>query len=678
MADNKIKSRDMIRGISVCNPVDVAPEYFLYTIDYAIEHKMTHVQLIGPTHNYIKGNIDGMTPYRKYSQYNSSKDQEYMNMCLDVVNVGCKRAHDAGIKMYLWHHELDLPDSFSEDYPEILNSDKDIEVTHPLVKDFLANRVMDFFAAYPYMDGIILTLHETKVPLLKLKNQKLDKVGRVKYITEILYDTCISLGKELIVRPFASIEEDYEMMTKAYESISTDLMIMDKWTQFDWSLCLPHNKFFNKIKNNPIFVETDIFGEYFGKGRLPIMLKDHIREKIEYCESYGVAGYVSRIDRAGQHPFGTPNEVNLDIMNAYMLGEDVDKAIDNFFEKNYPESPKEVRELMENTEDIQKKVFYLNTYYFTELSLFPRINHCKNHFYFEMMKEDYNIASNEWFIPIGWERGPIENVLEEKASAVKQADEIYEKLLELKGKLKDDAYDKLWYRFANLKYVAQIWQQLANTFLNYTKYFETKDIAFEEKLNEALETMLAINEEGKKLLGDKFYCLNGDTLVSFETLDYVQSFVKEVRDSFRIEKAETEKLDAENLTDFIVCGGAMESHKLQKEVNFSDTFITENNLYRIPGSGRGRNWSAVNTHGWFSYELKVKPNVENKIAITLGTMDENIDIKITLDGKEHTISEKVDGLKEYEILFTPSTDAVRIRFDRFTADTPCVYKIKVL
>ena len=33
------------------------------------------------------------------------------------------------------------------------------------------------------------------------------------------------------------------------------------------------------IQKNPLLVETDIFGEYFGKGRLPIMLKDHIKEK---------------------------------------------------------------------------------------------------------------------------------------------------------------------------------------------------------------------------------------------------------------------------------------------------------------------------------------------------------------------------------------------------------------
>ena len=216
---SETKGRDMIRGISVCNPVDLDPEYFLYTVDYAIENGIDHIQFIGPIHDYIKGNIDGMTPYRKYSQFNDSKPQEYMNLCLEHLNIGCKKASEAGIKMYMWHHELDLPDGFSEAYPEILNSDNDIEVTHPLVKDFLENRIEDFFAAYPYMNGIILTLHETKVPLLRLKNQKLDKVGRVKYVTQILFDTCSRLGKELIVRPFASLEEDYEMMMAAYESI---------------------------------------------------------------------------------------------------------------------------------------------------------------------------------------------------------------------------------------------------------------------------------------------------------------------------------------------------------------------------------------------------------------------------------------------------------------------------
>ena len=672
-----MEKRDMIRGISVCNPVDVKEDYFLFTIDYAIEKKITHVQLIGPIHDYVKGNIDGMTPYRKYSQFNDEKDMDYVNYCLDVVNKGCKKASEAGIKMYFWHHELDLPSSFAEVYPEVKNETDDIEVTHPLVKDFLENRIEDFFAAYPYMHGIILTLHETKVPLLKLKNQKLDKIERVKYVTQILHDTCKKLGKELIVRPFASLEEDYVMMTKAYESISTEMMIMDKWTQFDWSLCMPHNQFYNKIKNNPLFVEADIFGEFFGKGMLPLMLKKHITDKFAYCEGFKPAGYVARIDRAGRDPFGKVNQVNIDIMNACMQGEDVDAAADKFFEERYPGYAKEVASIMENTEEILKKIIYLKGYYYSELSMFPHINHSKNHFYFEMMKKDYDIASNEWFIPKNWDRGTIESIIEEKATAVKMSEEAYNKVLALEGKIGKTEYEDLWRKFANLKYVSLMWEKMTSIFINYVRFFETRDEKYEAVLENLLAEMDRIDNEGAKLLGADYYCNAANNDLASGRSERAKKFIRHIKQSFANEKAITEKLEAEDLTDFIVCGGGMEGHRLQKEVNFSDTYVEEDTIFRIPGTYRGAGFSTVNTHGWFSYEIKVKPNTENKIKVALSSMGDSIDIKVNIDGTEYTVNEKADGMKEFEFTYTGDKDAIRIRFDRFTGNTPCVHWITV-
>ncbi len=678
--NDTIKGRDMVRGISVCNPVDVDPEYFLYTVEYAIRNGMTHIQLIGPIHDYVKGNIDGMTPYRKYSQFNNTKDEAYMNLCLEHVNIGCKRAHEAGVKMYFWHHELDLPTGFEEAYPEILNSDNDIEVTHPIVRDFLENRIDDFFAAYPYMDGIILTLHETKVPLLRLQNQKLGKVERVKYVTEILYTACKRLGKELIVRPFASVAEDYDMMTKAYESISTDLVIMDKWTQFDWSLCLPHNQFYHKIKNNPLFVETDIFGEFFGKGRLPLMLRQHIIDKFAYCEGFKPVGYVSRIDRGGLDPFGSVNEVNIDIINACMRGEDVDAVVDAFFEKNYPGIGREVREVMEPTEQILREIIWLKGYYYSQLSAFPCVNHSKNHFYFEMMRKDYAIASNEWFIPIGWQRGSIEGVLEEKMHAVETATKAYEKLVSLKDKMDAAAYESLHLKFINLKYVANIWNAMTHVFLNYVRYFETRDAAYEEKLEAALAELLAWAKEGAEVIGDEFYCLNAVTFGESRKVDFIGAFVDEIRQNFRTERMLTEKIEKEeNLVDFVICGSAMEGHKLQKEVNFSDTYVSDESIYRIPGTGRGTDWSAINTHGWFSYEIRVKPNAENKIKLTLGAhLCDKVDIRVTIGDEKHTVQKEANGgTVEAVIPYTAKEDTVRIRVDRFTGNTPCVHNIRV-
>ena len=670
----------MIKGISVCNPVDIEKEYLLYTVDYAIKNKIDHMQFIGPIHNPVKGNIDGMTIYRKYSQFNSSKDIDFAEKTMSAVNEACKRAHKAGIKTYVWHHELEVPSDFVDVYPEIRNSYGDVEVTHPVIRDFLYNKLEDFFSEYPLIDGIILTLHETRIPLLKLKNQKLDKKDRVKYVTQILYDKCRELGKELIVRTFASIEEDYEMMLHAFEEISTELLVMDKWTQFDWSLTAPHNSFFNKVQNNPLFIETDIFGEFFGKGRLPLMLKEHIKEKIEYCEKFNPKGYVSRIDRGVRHPFGEVNEVNINIMNAYMENKDVDAAIESFFIEKYPDVSKDVMSIMERTEHILKKIIYLKGYYFSELSAFPSLNHSKNHFYFEMMRKDFNIASDEWFVPKNWDRGSIESIIDEKEGAAQEAAVLFEKIELLKDKINQHDYENLWTKFANLKYVAAVWLELTKCFIYYAQYFETNDCSYKDKLLASAESMRILSKEGKELLGRNFYCTQFDRFDDADDkAELVENFADELIAMLEAEDRKTRQLHGKMLTDFVVCGGAMEGHKLQKEVNFSDTFLIDGNLCRIPGSRWGNSWSLVNAHGWFSYELKVVPYKEQVIRITAGSQTDMLRLQVTIGEKVYVFNESINGKKELIIPYKEENgnSFVRIRFDKIAADTPYLYLIEV-
>ena len=669
-----------VKGISACNPVDMDKEYLLKTADYAIEKGVNHYQFIGPIHDPVKGNIDGMVFWRKYAQFNNEKNAEYVEYNLDVVNTVCDKLKSAGVKTYMWHHELEMPIGFTKAYPEILNADEDVEITHPLVKDFLENKIEDFFYAYPQMDGIILTLHETRIPLLKLKNQKLGKIERVQYVTKILFDTCQKLGKELVVRPFASIEEDYQMMTKAYEEISPDLIIMDKWTQFDWSLCLPNNQFFNKIKNNPLLVETDIFGEYFGKGFLPIMLKDHIAEKIDYCEKFSPVGYVSRVDRESYHPFGTVNEVNLVIMDAWERNADVEKEIEHFFDARYGEIGRTVYELMQNTEDIQKGVFYLCGYYFTELSRFPRLNHSKNHFYFEMMKNGYEIASNEWYIPKHWSRPCLDIVRTEKQTAVDLAKAKFVKAQELKDKLSQDDYNDLYFKFGNLYYVALLWKELAEIFIAYARFIQTKEEHYRTDFYGACEKLLAVNEEGKTVVGQKYYPMAiGRWIGDYTRTDTVSLFVADVKKSFEKEIEETLALEKEELLDFVVCGGGNEGHKIQKEVNFSDTLVDDSGIYRIPGTGLGKAWSMVNAHGWFSYELKVRPNQVNEITVLAKGTDGKLHYSIEANGQKLVVKEECDGLQETTFKFVEKSgnSVVRLRIDRMTGYTPYIYQIKV-
>ncbi len=667
----------MIKGISVANPVDIEKGYVEKTVAYAIDRGYTHFQFIGPIHDYIRGNIDGMTLSKKYAQFNEERDLGYVKLNIEVVNAALEKLHAAGIKSYMWHHELDLPTDFEKVYPEILNENGDVEVSHPLVKDYLENRIKDFFDAYPKMDGIILTLHETKVPLLKLQNQKLDKIERVKYVTEILYNACKERGKELIVRPFASVPEDYDMMLQAYESISTDLVVMDKWTQFDWSLTLPHNKFFEKIKNNPLLVETDIFGEYFGKGRLPLMLKEHIVKKVEYCEKYNLIGYVNRIDREGKHPFGTVNEVNLDIMYATMSGESVDKAIDEFFRREYPACALELKSIMEATEELNRKLLNNKDYYFSQGSFFPSLNHGKNHFYFEMMKESCEIASNEWFIPVGWQRESVQALFDEKDYVLEKATQLLEQIKGLENRIEKEKYQDLLLKFENLYYAAKLWRKLLDVFYHYVKFFETDNEEHEEAFYQSIEELKKMDREGRSIVGDTDdYYANNDMFKGGKIEPVVQIFSKDVVESFAVEKESALRLQGKGYIDYVICGGGFEGHKLQKEVNFSDTLIHNGKLCRMPGSNRGASWSRVNAHGWFSYEIKVKPNAENVIEIQTGGLTDKVEFKVTIEDKAYAFD---GGEGRYTILYSENEgkERVRIRFDRVSGYTPLIYTVVV-
>ena len=663
-----------VRGIIVCNPVVIDGAYLDGVVAYAREHGINHIQVVGPIHDPLRGNIDGMTLFKRYAAFNRGKDEDFIRETEKALNRAAAAASAAGIRTYVWHHELDLPDGFAEAYPETLNEDGDFEISHPRIRDFLEWKLRDFFDAYPQVDGVILTLHETKVPLLKLKRQKLGRTERVRYVTEILYGTCRELGKELIVRPFASIPEDYDLLMQAYEQISPDLPVMDKWTQFDWSLCLPSNAFYRKIRNNPLLSETDVFGEYFGKGRLPVELREHIREKVRYCGDFRLLGYASRIDRNGMAPFGEVNEVNLEIMEAAAAGRDIDAAADRFYETRYPGCAREVAGLMRGTEDILRAVIYLKGYYFSELSYFPGLNHSKNHFYFEMMKDDYRIESGEWFIPAHWQRGSYESVLEEKDRAAEAADACLERLSALRGRMPEPQFLNLWEKFTNLSLVAGIWRTLVSVFHGYMTALTERTRGSRKALEDAVGRLLDQRRQGIEALGSRFYCLLGN---NDRYQDFIGDFVRDIRESFALEERELDALASEPHLDAVVCGGGTESHGLRKEVNFSDTLVHNGRLCRIGGNRQGADWSRINAHGWFSYEMKVRPEGTTRFLIEAGTLSDRMALRVTVDGQEREF--RFNGGYDRLICLpydnVGGKDAVRIRIDKICADTPCVYRI---
>ena len=674
-------SSKKIRGINILNPVDVDRDYYLKAIDFAIENNYNHIQINGPSHDFKRSNVDGMVMYKKYSQFNYEKDEKYVNYCMDVVNECLEKSHSAGIKTYMWHHELEVPTDFMKTFPEILNDCGDVEITHPLIKDFAENKMKDFFEAYPLMDGLVITYYETKIPLLRLKNQKLNTEERMEYVTRILYDACKKMGKELVVRTDAPLEEDYKVLLSCYEKVSTEMIIMDKWTQYDWSLSLPQNSFIRNIDKHPLLIETDIFGEYFGKGRLPMMLKNHIKENFEFCEQFNPAGYCSRIDRGGYHCFGSVNEINLHIMKAHLYDQNVDAVINEFFDKKYGASSKKVLSIMEKTEDVLRKTLFANGYYYSELSRFPSLNHCKNHFYFEHMREVCNIESDEWFVPKNFNRGEIANIFNDILSAKKTAEEMLEVVLSLKDEICQKDYDELFTKFKNLELVCKCWVELANVFYNYVKYFENRDSFFKDNLFLALDKLKEYDTEGDTILKENFHCRFAEVAGKrTDNKDVVGEFINEVKKTFEYECKAVKEIESRSPVDYVVCGGGFEGHGLKKECNFSDTVILNGEFARIPGNRQGLDWSLINAHGWFSFKMKVKENAENTVRVVVGGKTDRVNFKLTVGEKEFVIDRENTGKNIVEVKYfaTENEKCARVQVDKISGHTPCVYTIEIL
>jgi len=676
---------ELIKGISFLNPVNIDEDYLKKCADYAISHNAKHFEIIGPTHCPIKGNIDGMILYRKYAQFNDCKDTEYIRYCEKVVNEVLDMVSAYGIKSYYWHHELEVPINFGDVYPEIHNADGDVEVTHPRLKDFLVNKIEDFFYTYPKMSGIVLTLHETRIPLLKLKNQKLGKVERVKYVTEILYETCNRLGKELIVRPFASIAQDYDDLMDAYEQISTELKVCDKWTKYDWSLTRPHNPFLTRIKN-PLLIETDIFGEYFGKGFLPLMLKNHIIEKVKYCNSLGIKGYVSRIDREGHIAFGTPNEVNLEIMDAAVDGADIDAAIDGFFKNEYGQYADIVKEAMSGTEELQVKILYAQGYEISFLSIFPPLFMIKG--LYKLFRDDYVLSEQQ--IEEGFEKVKYDVAIKEKQEAIAETEKKLELIKSLEGKLDDEKYYNLYMRFRNLEIAAKIFAHLVTLCYGLARYFEHNDEDALKKVYESIEIMRALDKEGFDELGKDFYFEvlsfeKGSPFIKFglgsDNTDprdgHVYLLDKVLKKAIDMEVVTNRELLARNATDFIIAGGFSEEHNPKCEGQFSIGLTMHDGSCRTAGSPRGSEWSVVKTYGWFTYEMKVKPGVENVLTVTGKGEDGTFSIDIEINGEMKRYKKSGEGFVDIKHRFTSKEgqDIVTVRIDRNSASLPFIYKM---
>jgi hypothetical protein len=299
-----------------------------------------------------------------------------------------------------------------------------------------------------------------------------------------------------------------------------------------------------------------------------------------------------------------------------------------------------------------------------------------------MFRDNPEFDETAWYIPKGYVRPPLEELTRTKREAVEESEAKLEQLAALKDKLTEAQYHGLYTRFANMNIAARLWEQLTFACIGLARFYEHGDESGIAEYKAATEQLAIIDNDAFALLGEEYYCYAlGRTAPGKETRSNVPYFIKQVTDHIEKESAEIKRLTEKGLCDFVICGGINERHGMRKEINFSSSLTRKEGICRIAGSPRGKAWSVVKAHGWFSYKLRVRPNAENTIIVTAGGWDsDSVDLSVTVNDEKTTFNEKADGKLALTVKYreTLGEELVTVRIDRTTENAPVVYIIEVL
>ncbi len=229
------------------------------------------------------------------------------------INELITRAHEKNIETYIWTHEMQcVPAQFFQDGKVNL----DDEATWRWLKD----RYRSLFQVLPEIDGVILTLTETRYRVDDDNEifSSLMPAERLAKAINTIYDVCREFDKGLYVRTFTWVPKDLTWMVEALRRVPDEVRVMSKEAWGDWFQYSPYNPFIGVMGNHPQIMEFDLWGEYAGGAHLPWCYPDYMKDRSRDGLKKGNVEAISRIHNPDRVPqkdqddgFSTPNEFNI-------------------------------------------------------------------------------------------------------------------------------------------------------------------------------------------------------------------------------------------------------------------------------------------------------------------------------------------------------------------------------
>ena len=537
----------------------------------------------------------------------AARDRDRVLDTRERLNQVVELIHDTGRKVIYWHREVVIPKPVITCTPDLVDEKGEIDFSNDAYWELIRNKLQEFFAAAPGMDGIVLTLTEADYSVIHNSDpQRYPPTEIAARLIRTFAEELSALDKSLTFRTFGSIDADYRALSAAADLALKDCAfeIETKVSPFDWSLVLPRSPYLRRRENATLAAEFDLLGEFFGMGEAPCLYPELVLKQVRYAIEQGCDRLTGRIDRCGRECLGSVNEINLLAFSMGVANPEVppDEVWNAWAEKHWGKAADELIPVMKTSVEAVRKSYYVDGHMISQAHPHP----------LEMMmlggvasvfKEGVSLENTAdlWSMLSDKTAATHDAIIREKAEAVVLADAGHKKVQALGDRIPAGPREAIQTAWAKLRHTTRMHFAIAKMLV---AYFE--DMEYGADIPAVLERAAEGAEAAAEAAAGAFP--EGVVGEWANTLLETARRLPELYDAEFDARAEWH--EEPGIVDSLVCGGLLDEWRVKRYMHGSGWGVHSRRPTRRVGN-------PVFPNGFLEYVMKADMDKDCELVVLL-------------------------------------------------------------
>lgn len=330
---------------------------------------------------------DDWLSHKEYDKLTVRPDQDYITQYRNYY----KQIKDKGVYLIISGGEPVCPPDLFQKYPEMK------DVNNGKFWEFIEDKTKELYDVLPEMDCFEIYLWETELvhddkSFADLEINRASgfpyysHADYLRYLFDAYARAAYSKNKDFMLLTFSHYPYQEKIMIDALKSRDKNYpFLLDHKSQpGDWTPFKPANNIMQTITDMPAMLQFDGTGEYWGQSQVPYCYPEEIQARLQHALTcnQNISTLNMRINWMNGSLFGTPNEINFYALSK--LAEDPFNPIEKIWkewasERFGDEAADKVVSALKRTDDIGRKIFYIDGMWVFNHSSFANLPYLESH-----------------------------------------------------------------------------------------------------------------------------------------------------------------------------------------------------------------------------------------------------------------------------------------------------------